>query len=459
MQAAVSRRANAGLCRLMVCFLAWLALCTQRIAISTLHLAICISHFGTSFQPSRSDSTTLASMWSLSDFQLEVNATSTLLKARPGEPQLLEGLGASLKHKLEHMSLSTADVVACYDLVKACDLPQCLQTSLQSVLDTKALGSAQSALTVTTQAQQFDSIPAYLTQSEITKLENCNPFEGACVLASRCKLVGVKSLKESTKKVMTALLIRFDMQRGGRRPEGDCFYRLSQHVRTTFANSATPNPPECLPLKVYPADPAGLSPKHFQAAYPEEKPVGCQFVGLATVMKDNHVRSTGLSLRGTPSAGTKKMEVVSMGPQEGVLQQPTGNLKAWLENFINRSNSILAGTLDTVLHMHPQSHLFSKQGSVDALSCSSGEQRGERMALDNGAHLTMTTPTAHTAVAPVTKASEAANVPAAPSNNLLATLPQTQPQAALENNERTLEDWEEDAFAKLGKKSKQVVVS
>ena len=47
---------------------------------------------------------------------------------------------------------------------------------------------------------------AYLTQSEITKLENCNPFEGACVLASRCKLVGVKSLKESTKKVMTALL-------------------------------------------------------------------------------------------------------------------------------------------------------------------------------------------------------------------------------------------------------------
>ena len=220
-------------------------------------------------------------MWSLSDFQLEVNATSTLLKARPGEPQLLEGLGASLKHKLEHMSLSTADVVACYDLVKACDLPQCLQTSLQSVLDTKALGSAQSALTVTTQAQQFDSIPAYLTQSEITKLENCNPFEGACVLASRCKLVGVKSLKESTKKVMTALLICFDMQRGGRRPEGDFFYRLSQHVRTTFANSATPNPPECLPLKVYPADPAGLSPKHFQSAYPEEKPVGCQFVGLA----------------------------------------------------------------------------------------------------------------------------------------------------------------------------------
>ena len=38
-------------------------------------------------------------------------------------------------------------------------------------------------------------------------------------------------------------------------------------------------------------------------------------------------------------------------------------------------------------------------------------------------------------------------------NNLLATLPQTQPQAAaLENNERTLEDWEEDAFAKLEKK-------
>ena len=170
------------------------------------------------------------------------------------------------------------------------------------------------------------------------------------------------------------------------------------------------------------------------------------------------MRSTGFSLRGTPSAGTK-MEVVSVGPQEGVLQQPTGNLKALLANFINRSNSILAGTLDTVMHMHPQSHLFSKQGSVDALSCSSGEQRGERMALDNGAHLTMTTPTAHTAVAPVTKASEAANVPAAPSNNLPATVPQTQPQAALENNERTLEDWEEAAFAKLEKKSKQVVVS
>jgi len=46
-----------------------------------------------------------------------------------------------------------------------------------------------------------------------------------------------------------------------------------------------------------------------------------------------------------------------MGPQEGVLQQPTGNLNALLENFMNRSNSILAGTLDTVLKMHPQSHI------------------------------------------------------------------------------------------------------
>ena len=104
-------------------------------------------------------------------------------------------------------------------------------------------------------------------------------------------------------------------------------------------------------------------------------------------------------------------------------------------------------------------HLYSKQRSLDNLSCSSGEPRGERMPLENGAHLTMTTPTAHTAVPPGTKASEAATVPAAPSTNLPATLPQTQPQAALENNERSLEDWEEDAFAKLEKKSRQVVVS
>ena len=389
---------------------------------------------------------------------MEVNATSTLLKARPGEAQLLEGLGASLKHKLEHTSLSTADLVACYDFVKACDLPQSLQKSLHSILDTKALGSAESALTVTTQAQQFDSIPAYLTQSEITKLEQCNPFEGACVLASRCKLVGVKSLKESTKKIMTSLLICFDMQRGGNSPQGDFFYRLSQHVRTTFANSATPNPPQCLPLRVYPKDPAGLSPKHFQAAYPEEKPVGCQFVSLATIMKENHVRSTGLSLRGTLSAGTKK-EVVSLGPQNAVWQQPAGQLNALLENFMHRSNSILAGTLDTVLQMHPNSHLYSKQRGVEDVPRSSGEPRGERMPLENGAHLTMTTPPTNTAVAPVTQANEAATVPAAPSTSLSALPTQTQSPAELENNDRSLEDWERDAFDKLEKKNKRVVVS
>ena len=81
------------------------------------------------------------------------------------------------------------------------------------------------------------------------------------------------------------------------------------------------------------------------------------------------------------------------------------------------------------------------------------------MPLENGAHLTMTTPTAHTAVAPVTKASEAANVPAAPSNNLLATLPQTQPQAALETMKEPWKIGKKMLLPSSRKKSKQVVVS
>ena len=225
--------------------------------------------------------------WTIDDIESEVNAMRVLIQARPGKKDLATQLLGQLKHKLENMpALSANQLVALYDLVKKCGLPDSMKEELNALVDEKATGDSST----TKPASQTDcfNLIDFFTTSELNQLETCSMWQGASIVASRLKMLGFRAMKESTKKSATAVLVWFETKRAKDMvpPDGDTVYSLSQHVHHSFVTCTTPVPAGVPSLPNFPSDPKHLSKEHFQAAYPDEAPAtGKSFPGLAEMRK------------------------------------------------------------------------------------------------------------------------------------------------------------------------------
>eukprot|EP00435_Cladocopium_sp_Y103_P053393 s2140_g17.t1 len=235
------------------------------------------------------------SMWAVSDFQSEIDSTCLLLQARPNVAVLQSNLGNGLVQKLNGIkNILTSEIVQLYDVIQSSRLPNDLKASLTNLLDAKAAGmESNSNQKVTQQSQKCDHVENYLTAGEQEALQRKSPWEGAAILASRLRLLGVMSMKESTKKKAVGLLCWYDVQRGGQPPSHDSSYALAQHMLQSFQSSPTQTPVGAVTLQEYPMNPNQLSPAHLQASYGDDKPCPQDCPGLASLIKFNLcVRST-----------------------------------------------------------------------------------------------------------------------------------------------------------------------
>ena len=181
--------------------------------------------------------------WTIDDIESEVNAMRVLIQARPGKKDLATQLLGQLKHKLENMpALSANQVVALYDLVKKCGLPDSMKEELNALVDEKAT-SDSSTTKPASQTDCFNLID-FFTTSELNQLETCSMWQGASIVASRLKMLGFRAMKESTKKSATAVLVWFETKRAKDMvpPDGDTVYSLSQHGHHSFVTCTTPVP-------------------------------------------------------------------------------------------------------------------------------------------------------------------------------------------------------------------------
>ena len=267
-------------------------------------------------------------MWSVADMESELVSARQLLQARPGHEPLMHGLGSALNGKLEAMIVGPSQLVQLYDLVKGSGLPDAMKNPMLHILDEKSMGKASGPCKVTAVPQQVDWINHYLTAGEHEKLGQCSPYEGAHVVCKRLRLMRVKSLKESSKKVVTALLISCELARGGARPSHESIYLLSQHVGHCFLTCATAAPPGAAALQCYPADPFQLPEAHLQASYGTDKPVAKAYPEMANLVQYHvPVRSTSAKVRGAKveaqqNQATKKQEGQKLqGSQEVQVQR------------------------------------------------------------------------------------------------------------------------------------------
>ncbi|CAE7809272.1 unnamed protein product [Symbiodinium sp. CCMP2592] len=200
--------------------------------------------------------------WTVDDTESEVNAMRVLIQARPGKKDLATQLLGQLEHKLENMpALSAEQLVALYELVKKCGLPDSMKEELNALVDSKATGDSSPCKPVW-QTDCFNLID-FFTASELIQLEACSMWQKASIVASRLKMLGFRAMKESTEKLATAVLVWFETKRAKDMvpPDGDSVYSLSQRVHYAFVTSTTPD--------------------HFQAAYPDEPPASPSQVGKA----------------------------------------------------------------------------------------------------------------------------------------------------------------------------------
>ena len=226
----------------------------------------------------------MAGHWKVSDIRLEVLHLDKLLVARPNLASQKRVLVHSLKTKIEGMGyLDSASLLELYEVLQRSRLPSDVTNDLLTLLDKKALATSSNAAASQHQAkpQALDHLYKYLTLEENNMLAAADMWSGCSIVSKRLRLL----VKESSKKLATAILLYYEWKRVARLPAGDSSYVLSQHLLAAFHGCKVEVSPDVPALLVYPEDPGMLDKSHLQASYGLDKPAGKDLPELPMICK------------------------------------------------------------------------------------------------------------------------------------------------------------------------------
>lgn len=168
--------------------------------------------------------------WSVADFLKEIQDLESLQKIRPNAmalPKLLE----ALEHKIKAIdSLTPSMLLELTQALEASSLPADLKSSLQEAVDEKAVEASAGAMKLQAGPQILLSLWNYLSAKEWQMVQSAPYLEGVHVCVSRLRAVGVKSMKEATKKHALAILLHLMILRGEPKPPPMEIYKLGNYI-------------------------------------------------------------------------------------------------------------------------------------------------------------------------------------------------------------------------------------
>ena len=274
-------------------------------------------------------------MWAAQSIVQELKAAEVLVKARGQEAALLQPLAKSLVHKIQGLRTNNAqELVVLYEAVQGSTLPGDCKSTWNNALDIVATAGVEMAAKTTMQPQAIDHVCNFLSKKDWEAISTQSMWSGASTIAMRLKKLNVQSLKESSKKVITALLVQMEMNRTNKMPSYPCIYQLSQHVLQAFASCDVKPTPGVPSLLKYPATPAELGEEAVKIVYKDDLPETKDVPGLALLIAHHvPVRSTSALLKtkpdcvpaasNTPSASSPPVSsghMVPSGPTAGAMQ-------------------------------------------------------------------------------------------------------------------------------------------
>ena len=183
----------------------------------------------------------------------------------------------------------------------------------------------------------------YMTQKDwnVLNSQDCTYWTAINVVATRLRFVGVKSLKEDTKKWCTALLLHCFMQKSSKMPPYKMIYQLSQDLSQAHASCITQTPANLSCPTKYPEKPQLLGQSWVEVAYAaEEPPVEMKLENLTNLVQFH-----------TPIRATSKLlnDASVASSQKSALTGDTNNLQQIALCFSEISKAFTSGVQNQVL--------------------------------------------------------------------------------------------------------------
>lgn len=202
--------------------------------------------------------------WTLADIKQEILDLSKLNDSRPND-QIVSRMVAQVEKKLESAgAISASTLIGLSETITSTSLSDELKTSLQNKVDDLAMSGSNGPLQLVARSQTLVTIYNYLSVSEFEKVQTSPLPVATQICCSRLRMIGIKSLKEKTKKSTLAFLLHLLQTRGEPMPTPAEVYKLSAYVAASFhENQVQPLVPG---LATYPSTPAEIGqdpPMHF----------------------------------------------------------------------------------------------------------------------------------------------------------------------------------------------------
>ena len=353
----------------------------------------------------------MSTHWSVEDLVKEINDIGSLYQIRP-ETQLLQQLQMQLLQKLEGVAtLSAGGVITLTKCLDASPLPSDLKKSIMNAIDVTAMRNQAGPLRLGVAAQSLEHVWNYMSKSETEALRTMTTTDAVNMICMRLKAVGLRTMKEATKKNIVAYLLFLQIQMGKPMPPKQELYQLSNYVHNTFG-SCVQAPMVAGHLK-YPIKPEELGENFMKSCYKDgDLPdvLSDQAISTITSLKSQfHVRCSGKELN---SKSEEEKQTTELMQNVGLFRQLLA----------------MAKEMDASKPAQVERHALQNTGSFS--SSASGSQ--EVLALP-----------APPSADPIKKKRVANTSPH------IATEKELHKENDVEKESHTLEDYEQEAFDKL----------
>ena len=171
--------------------------------------------------------------WDVQDLIKEVSDME-LIFGKNKTSDLIPRMKDALMAKVESLQLVTpSNYVLLMETMEKTTLPSDIKKELEYSFEKKTAAGAQGPHRLQSTPQSMTMPFNYLSKSEWDRLDgDCTTVEAAHMLIKRMKMCGLKSLKEDTKKQVTASLVVLQMRSTKTKtlPPSAEMYKLSQFV-------------------------------------------------------------------------------------------------------------------------------------------------------------------------------------------------------------------------------------
>ena len=198
------------------------------------------------------------SAWTADDLLKEIKDMEDLYLLRPNGPTIPH-LVTGLQSKIAGIDTLTPRVLV--DLIKALDaakLPEDTKKALQDTMEKRMVQMNSGSLKLHNVPQTLQSLYNYFSAKEWVQVQKAPFTESVHIAVQRLRAIGVKSMREATKKHVVALFVHLAMMRGEPKPPGNEIYKMSAYLHEAFTKSKQRS---LVPgLATYPDKPADIGP-------------------------------------------------------------------------------------------------------------------------------------------------------------------------------------------------------